>query len=56
MFIWIMTPSNVLGGCLIKDSSQMLYTTPNEILAIAPESTAYTVNGENKDEGYKIIR
>ncbi len=52
------TVSNVLGGRFYweADSSQMLYTTPNEILAIAPESTAYTVNGENKDEGYKIIR
>lgn len=52
------TVSNVLGGHFYweADSSQMLYTTPNEILAIAPESTAYTVNGENKDEGYKIIR
>ena len=46
------TVSNVLGGRFYweADSSQMLYTTPNEILAIAP------VNGENKDEGYKIIR
>ena len=35
---------------------RQLYTTPKEILAIAPESTSYTVNGENKDEGYKIIR
>ena len=52
------TVSNVLGGRFYweADSSQMLYTTPNEILTIAPESTAYTVNGENKDEGYKIIR
>ena len=52
------TVSNVLGGRFYweADSSQMLYTTPNEILVIAPESTAYTVNGENKDEGYKIIR
>lgn len=52
------TVSNVLGGRFYweADSSQVLYTTPNEILAIAPESTAYTVNGENKDEGYKIIR
>lgn len=52
------TVSNVLGGRFYweVDSSQMLYTTPNEILVIAPESTAYTVNGENKDEGYKIIR
>lgn len=52
------TVSNVLGGRFYweADSSQMLYTTPNEILAIAPESTAYTVNGENKDEDYKIIR
>ena len=52
------TVSNVLGGRFYweADSSQMLYTTPKEILAIAPESTSYTVNGENKDEGYKIIR
>lgn len=52
------TVSNVLGGRFYweADSSQMLYTTPNEILTIAPESTAYTVNGENKDESYKIIR
>ena len=52
------TVSNVLGGRFYweADSSQMLYTTPNEILAIAPESTAYTVNGENKDDGYKIMR
>ncbi|WP_287712851.1 glycosyl hydrolase family 18 protein [Blautia sp.] len=52
------TVSNVLGGRFYweADSSQMLYTTPSEILTIAPESTAYTVNGENKDEGYKIIR
>lgn len=52
------TVSNVLGGRFYweADSSQMLYTTSNEILTIAPESTAYTVNGENKDEGYKIIR
>ena len=52
------TVSNVLGGRFYweADSSQMLYTTPKEILTIAPESTAYTVNGENKDEGYKIIR
>ena len=52
------TVSNVLGGRFYweADGSQMLYTTPNEILTIAPESTAYTVNGENKDEGYKIIR
>ena len=52
------TVSNVLGGRFYweADSSQMLYTTPNEIPTIAPESTAYTVNGGNKDEGYKIIR
>lgn len=52
------TVSNVLGGRFYweADSSQMLYTTPKEILAITPESTSYTVNGENKDEGYKIIR
>mgnify|MGYP000432342723 CR=1 FL=1 len=53
------TVSNVLGGRFYweADSSQMLYTTPNEILTIAPESNClYSETVKNKDEGYKIIR
>lgn len=51
------TVTNVLGGRFYWEagSTQMLYTTPTEIISIVPESTSYTIGGEEKDEGYVLV-
>lgn len=51
------TVADSLGGRFYWDagSAMMLYTTPTEIIAIAPESTSFTVAGENKDESYVLV-
>lgn len=51
------TVTNALGGRFYWEagSAQMLYTTPTEILSIAPESTSFTIGGEEKDEGYVLV-